>query len=160
MARRRNRQLLESDRFQASVISLLRLVHADWNEWEQDWLLDEARRPNDYIYSERERVILNRLIACATTFTHYSEWSVREMLDAAYPYRKDVDEDDESFLEQLHHWRVTALKVRQINRLANLCRVTEFLPHDQAVSDVMRNTRAQNFSETTGNENYESNRVD
>jgi hypothetical protein len=53
MARRRSRQLLESDRFQASVISLLRVAHADWNEWEQDWLLDEARRPNDYIYSER-----------------------------------------------------------------------------------------------------------
>jgi hypothetical protein len=152
MAKRRSRKLLEADRFQARVISLLRVAHADWNEWEQDWLLDEARRPDDYIYSEKERVILNRLIACATTFTHYSEWSVWEMLDVAYPYRKDLDEDDEAFLEQLRNWRVTDLKVRQISRLARLCRLAEFLPRDEIVADVMRATRGQDFSEPDGNE--------
>jgi hypothetical protein len=150
MAKRRSRKLLEADRFQARVISLLRITHADWNEWEQDWLFDEARRPNDYIYSEKERVILNRLIACATTFTHYSEWSVWEMLDVAYPYRKDLDEDDEAFLEQLRNGRVCDLKVRQINRLANLCRLTEFLPRDEVVADVIRATRGQDLSEPVG----------
>jgi hypothetical protein len=153
MAKRRNRKLLEADRFQARVISLLRVAHADWNDWEQDWLLDEARRPDDYIYSEKERVILNRLIACATTFTHYSEWSVREMLDVAYPYRKDVDEDDdEAFLEQLSRWGATHLKVRQINRLASLCRITESLPRDEIVQGVMRVTRTQDLSEPVNNE--------
>ncbi len=152
MAKRRSRKLLEADRFQARVISLLCVAHADWNEWEQDWLLDEARRPDDYIYSEKERVILNRLIACATTFTHYSEWSVREMLDVAYPYRKDLDEDDETFLEQLDDWRATDLKVRQINRLASLCRLTEFLPRDEIVAEVTRDTRKQDLSEPGGNE--------
>ena len=38
---------------------------------------DEAQRPNDYIYSDKERAILNQLIACSTTFTHYSECSVQ-----------------------------------------------------------------------------------
>jgi hypothetical protein len=158
MAKRRSRKLLEADRFQAHVISLLRVAHADWNEWEQDWLLDEAQRPDDYIYSEKERVILNQLIACATTFTLYSEWSVREMLDVAYPYRKDVDEDDEAFLKQLHGWCATDLKVRQISRLASLCRLTELLPRDEIVADVMRATRKQDFSEPGGDGNYESNR--
>ena len=44
MAKRRSRKLLAADQFQARVILLLRVAHADWNEWEQDWLLDEARR--------------------------------------------------------------------------------------------------------------------
>jgi hypothetical protein len=156
MAKRRSRKLLEADRFQARAISLLRVARADWNEWEQDWLLDEARRPSDYIYSEKERVILNQLIACATTFTHYSEWSVREMHDVAYPYRKDLDEDDEAFLEKLFDWRATDLKVRQISRLASLCRQTELLPRDEIVADVMRATRRQDFSEPVGYENHES----
>ncbi len=58
------------------VISLLRIRHPDWNDWEYDWLVDEARRPDDYIYTERERGVLKRLIASSTTFTHYSEHSV------------------------------------------------------------------------------------
>jgi hypothetical protein len=152
MAKRRSRKLSEADQFQSRVISLLRVAHADWNEWEQDWLLDEARRPDGYVYSEKERVILNQLIACASTFAHYSEWSIQEMLDVAYPYRKDLDEDDEAFLEQLHDRRATDLKVRQISRLARLCRLTEFLPRDEIVADVMRAARGQDFSEPDGNE--------
>jgi hypothetical protein len=158
MAKRRSRKLLEADRFQARVISLIRVAHADWNEWEQDWLQDEAQRPDDYIYSEKERVILNQLIASAMTFVQYSGWSVREMLDVAYPYRKDLDEDDEIFLVQLYDWRATDLKVRQISRLASLCRFTEFLPRDEIVADVMRATRRQDLSEPVGSESYESNR--
>jgi hypothetical protein len=159
MARRRSRKLLEADRFRARVISLLGVVHADWNEWEQDWLQDEAQRPDDYIYSEKERVILNQLIACATIFTHYSEWSVREMLDVAYPYRGDLDEDDAVYLEQLCSWRATNLKVRQINRLAGFARLTEFLPRDETVADVLRATRKQDSSEPVGNANDQSDRL-
>jgi len=76
------------------------------------------------------------VIALSTTFTHYSEHSVQELLDIAYPYRKDLDEDDEEFLEQIHRWRATDLKVRQISRLANLCRLTEALSRDKTVAPV------------------------
>jgi hypothetical protein len=141
MAKRRSRKLLEADRFRARVVLLLRVAHADWNEWEQDWLQNEAQRPDDTIYSEKERVILDQLLACATTFTQYAEWSVRELLDTAYPYRADLDEDDAAFLERLCRWCATDLKVRQINRLAGLVRLTEFLPRDETVADVMRATR-------------------
>jgi hypothetical protein len=158
MARRRSRKLLDADRFQDRVISLMRTPHADWNEWELDWLHDEARRSDDYIYSDKERVILNQLIACSTTFTHYSGCSVQELLNIAHPYRKDGDEDDEAFLEQLHEWRVSDLKVRQISRLASLCRLTDSLQRDEIVADVMRATRKQDF-EQPGNDNYESNRL-
>jgi hypothetical protein len=79
------------------------------------------------------------------------------MLDVTYPYRKDEDEDDEAFLEQLYGWRATDLKVRQINHLAGLCRLTEFLPRDEIVANVMRATRTQDSSEQPGG-NSESNR--
>jgi hypothetical protein len=158
MAKRRSRKLLEADRFQARVISLMRVPHDDWNEWEQDWLQDEAQRPNDYLYSDKERVILNQLIACSTTFTQYNGCSVQEMLNIAYPYRKDYDEDDEAFLEQLHDWRARDLKVRQISRLASLYRLTDPLQRADMVDDVMRVTRTQNSSEQLGNDSYESNR--
>jgi hypothetical protein len=155
MAKRRSKKLLEADRFRARVISLLRIRHADWNDWEHDWLLDEARRPDDYIYTEKERVVLNRLIATSTTFTHYSEHSVQELLDIAYPYRKDLDEDGEEFLEQIYRWRATDLKVRQISRLASLCCLTEALPHDKTVADVMRATRGDD-TDPFGKEVYET----
>jgi hypothetical protein len=155
MAKRRSKKLVEADRFQARVISLLRIRHADWNDWEYDWLLDEARRPNDYIYTGKERVILNRLIAASTTFTHYSEHSVQELVDIAYPYRKDLDEDAEEFLERIYRWRATDLKVRQISRLASLCRLTEALPRDETVADVIRAARGDG-NDPFGKEDYET----
>jgi hypothetical protein len=106
--------------------------HAYWTEWEEEWLEDEAPRPADYIYTDTERVILDQLIICSMTFTHYSECSIQEMLKSAYAYRKDFDEDDETFLEQVHAWRATDLKLRQISRLANLCRLIEPLERDEA----------------------------
>ena len=121
----------------------------------QEWLQDEAQRPNDYIYSDKERIILNQLIACATTLTHYSECSVQELLNVAYQYRKDLDEDDEAYLEQLHNWRATDLKVRQISRLASICRLTEALQRDEIVAEVMRATRKPESSE---HRSYESSR--
>jgi hypothetical protein len=57
MAKRRSRKLLKADRFRGRVGWLLRIAHSDWNEWEQDWLQDEAQRPDDTIYSEKEHVI-------------------------------------------------------------------------------------------------------
>lgn len=155
MAKRRSRKLFEADRIRARAISLLCIRHADWNDWEHDWLLDEARRPDDYIYTEKERMVLNRLIAASTTFTYYSEHSVREMLDIAYPNRKDSDEDDEEFLEKLYRWRATNLKVRQISRLASLCRLTEALPRDETVADVLRATRGDD-TDPFGKEGYET----
>jgi hypothetical protein len=152
MAKCRSRKLLEADRFRGRVGWLLRIAHSDWNEWEQDWLQDEAQRPDDTIYSEKEHVILAQLIACATTFTHYGEWSVRELVAAAYPYRADLDEDDTALLEQLCRWRATDLKVRQINRLADLVRLTEFVPRDETVAVVLRATRKPHSPEQVRDE--------
>ena len=85
-------------------------------------------------------------------FTSYSEWSIQEMMDVAYSYRKDLDEDGEEFLEQIHLWRATDLKVRQISRLATLCRINEDLPRDMAVAEVMRAARSQDDTEHLDNQ--------
>jgi hypothetical protein len=144
---RRSKKLLEADRFHAQVVSLLGERHTDWNEFDDNWLFGESRRPDDYIYTDRERVILNRLIARATVFTHYSEHSVQELVEIAYRYRKDLDEDGEVFIEKFHRWRATKLRVRQISRLAAIVRLSYALPRDEAVVEVMRATWGQDNAE-------------
>jgi hypothetical protein len=71
---KRSKKLLKADAFRARVMALKSVTHTDWRDWEADWLDDEARRRENYIYTDNERVILNQLIASATTFTHYSGW--------------------------------------------------------------------------------------
>jgi hypothetical protein len=146
--RRRSKKLLEADRFHAQVVSLLGEQHTDWDdEFDHPWLFEEARRPDEYVYTDRERVILNRMIARATVFAHYSEHSVRELIDIAYPYPKDLDEDGEAFIEKLHRWRATKLRVRQIDRLAGIVRLSYLLPRDKEVAEVMRAAWGQDETE-------------
>jgi hypothetical protein len=67
--------------------------------------------------------------------------AIQEMLKMLYLHCKDLDEDSEEFVEKLHAWRATELKVRQVSRLASLCRLFESLERDETVEDVMRETR-------------------
>jgi hypothetical protein len=135
---RRSKKLQEADRFRAQVMTLINEPRTDWSDWEYDWLQSEARRPEDYVYTERERTILNRLIARARVFTHYSEHSVQEMVQIAYRYRADLDEDNEAFVEQVHKSRANWLRVREINRLAGIVRLSYALSYDKDVQAVMR----------------------
>jgi hypothetical protein len=132
MAKRRRRALVEADQFRATAVSLMCISHTDWTEWEEEWLEDEVRRLDDYIYTDTERRILNQLITYSKTFTHYAEYTIQELLKICYPHRADFDEDDEKFLEKLHRWGATDLKLRQVRRLARLCRCFERLELDQA----------------------------
>jgi hypothetical protein len=135
---RRSKRLREADRFRAQVMLLINEPRTDWSDWEYDWLQSEARRPEDYVYTERERTILNRLIARARVFTHYSEHSVQEMVQIAYRYRADLDEDSEAFVQEVHKSGATWLRVREINRLAGIVRLSYALPYDKDVYAVLR----------------------
>jgi hypothetical protein len=123
MARRRRRELIKADEFHAKVVVLLRTRHADWSEWEETFLLDNAQRPKDFIYSDAQWIVLNRLIPCSESFTHYGDYSVQELLNIAYRFRFDLDEDGQEFLETLHRWRAVDLKRRQLKRLAGIARM-------------------------------------
>jgi len=120
-----------ADKFRATVHSLIRTRHADWNDWEWDWLYDEARRAPDYIYTEKEQKVLDRLVVYARSFADYAGHSIPELIAIAHKHRCDLDEDGQGFVEMLHGWGAVALKRRQIIRLARICRRTEKIGRDQ-----------------------------
>jgi hypothetical protein len=123
MAKRKTRTQIESEQFHAIVVELLRVRHADWNDWEHDeWLLDQAQRPVDYEYSEKQWTLLKRLVARTKTFTQYSGYTVLELVSIVYPARLDLDEPNQEFLEKVYRWNAKDLKVRQIALLAGICR--------------------------------------
>ena len=47
-----------------------------------------------------------------------------------YSFRHDVAEEDQEFLEKIHAWGATELKIRQVRRLVQLCRMFEKLDAD------------------------------
>jgi hypothetical protein len=124
--RRQTPELIKAHLFHATVVTLLQTRHADWSDWEETFLLDNAQRPAEYIYSEAQWAVLNRLNAYTKSFTHYNGYNVEELLAIAYPARFDLDEDAEEFLEMLARWKPTDLKRRQIRRLAGIAR--QFVP--------------------------------
>lgn len=139
---KRSKKLLEADKFRATV-QQLRSFGDIFREWEADWLDSEAARRDDYVYTDKERIILNQILAAAKPFEGYNGWSVMDLLRIVYRYRADLDEDNEEFVE--HHWRLQPkmLPVRQLCRLVGLARMTELIGRDEEVDLVMRETRAK-----------------
>jgi hypothetical protein len=131
MAKRQRDELVKADEFHAKVANLLRTRRSDWSEWEETFLLDNAQRPNDFIYSEAQWSVLNRLIGCSKSYTQYSDYTVPELLAIAYPTRFDLDEDAQEFLETVARWKATDLKRRQIRRLAGLARLFATIGQDE-----------------------------
>src|SRR5262249_33066354 len=140
---KRSQKLLEADEFRARVQRLRAMPDVDWNDWEADWLDKEAARDDDYIYTDKERAILNQLIASATSFDGYNGWSVPELLRTAHRYIADLDEDSEAFVERHYRRHPSSLKVRQISRLAGICRLMEDVGHDEEVARVLREVRGR-----------------
>jgi hypothetical protein len=131
MAKRRpSAELIKAFEFHAKVVDLLRTRHSDWSEWEETFLLDNAQRPGDFIYSEAQWAVLNRLASYSRSFTQYNGYTVQELLGIAYRFRYDLDEDAQEFLEKLDRWKAIDLKCRQIRWLAGLARMFEPIGRD------------------------------
>jgi hypothetical protein len=143
VAKRKTRAQIESEQFHAIVVELLRVRHADWDEWEHDeWLLDQAQRPADYEYSDKQWAFLKRLVARTKTFTQYAGYTVPDLVAIVYPPRLDLDESSQEFVERIHRWKARDLKVRQIRLLAGLCRIFEDIPRDPDVEAAAKQTFA------------------
>jgi hypothetical protein len=140
---KRGKKLRQADAFRARVQQLRALSDADWNDWEADWLDKEAARYDDYIYTDKERVILNQLVASATVFEGYNGCSVPELLEIVYRHRADLDDDSEAFIERHYRRGPRTLRVRQINRLAAICRLTDDIGRDEEVDRVLREVRGK-----------------
>jgi len=121
--RRPSAELLKAFEFHAKAVDLLRTRHSDWSEWEETFLRDNAQRPGDFIYSEAQWAVLNRLTSYSQSFTQYNGYTVQELLGVAYRFRYDLDEDAQEFLEKLDRWKAIDLKRRQIRWLAGVARM-------------------------------------
>src|SRR4051812_7326076 len=131
MAKRRpSAELIKAFEFHAKVVDLLRTRHSDWSEWEETFLLDNAQRPADFIYSEAQWAVLNRLTSYSQSFMQYNGYTVRELLGIVYRFRCDLDEDSQEFLEKLDGWTPSDLKRRQIRWLAGCARMFEPIGRD------------------------------
>jgi hypothetical protein len=147
--RRRRRELVEADRYHALAVSLLRVRHSDWweREWEETFLLDQVQRPDDYVYSDAQQAKLKQLNHFSRSFTGYAGHSVQELLRVAYSWRHDFDDDeDQDWVETLFGWGATDLKMRQISRLANMCRMYEPIGRDALTDAAMDEFRADDHA--------------
>jgi hypothetical protein len=137
---KRSRKLIESDRFREIVHALVRRLDVDWKPYEENFLHTQVRRSDDYIFSDDQRKILNRLVAAATTFSQYSEFSVRELFEMTYPHRAELHESDEEFLTRHFFAGTKTLPVRELRYLAGLYRHRESLQTDEQVEEVFQQT--------------------
>jgi len=131
-----------ADEFRSTVAKLLQ-SNTEWSVWEENWLVSESRRSTDYIFTEKEQAVLDRMrIAASGPYTSYGDYTVAELIAIAYPWRFDLDEEGESFLETLHKTAPTGLTMRPLRRLVGICRAFEGLdlPHD---IDPPEDVRAQ-----------------
>ena len=121
--RARNR----ADEFRSTVAELLQ-SGVIWTAWEENWLVSESQRRSDYIFSEKEHAVLDRLRDTASgPFAGYGDYTVSELIAIAYPWRCDLDEDGEEFLETLHEKMPAGLRKRPLRRLVGICRSFEGL---------------------------------
>jgi hypothetical protein len=150
--KRRSKKLLEADKFRATVMALRLRTDVDWKLYEDNFIETQVRRLDDYIFSDDQRKVLNRLIAAATLFSSYSEYSVIELIKMAYPFRFEHSLlEDELFLEYHYKIGTTALSVRLVRYLASLYRRREPLQRDEEVEAVFRET----WTEDTTLQDYE-----
>jgi hypothetical protein len=139
---KRSKKLQEADKFRATV-NRLRSLGEIFRDWEGDWLDSEAKRRDDYIYTDKERVVLNRIVAAARSFEGYGEYSVAELVRIAYRYKADLDPSGEEFVDRLCRTSTRSLPVRQLCRLVSIARMSEDTPWDEEVEIAMAETRAR-----------------
>jgi hypothetical protein len=139
---RPSKRLEEADKFRATVHRLQSLGDI-FRDWEADWLDSEAARGDGYVYTDKERVILNQIVAAARGFEGYNGWSIAELVPLAYRCRADLDFDGEKFVERLYRERPRFLPVRRLCRLVNIVRMSEDVGIDEEVERAMAELRAK-----------------
>jgi hypothetical protein len=148
MGKRRGRKLRDADKFHALAVSLLCVRHSDWweREWEETFLLDQVQRPDDYVYSENQQAKLKQLLFLSRSFTEYAGNTIPELLAIAFARCRDLDDEDEQWVETLRGWRATDLKIRQISRLAGICRMYEPIGRDALTDGALDELRPDDYT--------------
>jgi hypothetical protein len=97
---------------------LLELPHADWNDWEIDFLQHMARRKGPDPITTRQSEKLVELRDDAEYYCSVHGFSVQALLKNCWVARDDLDsEDDRKFIEQLKETSISCVKRRQLRKL-------------------------------------------
>jgi len=116
-----------ADQFRCRAAEMLK--DPDWlDEGVRYWLQKQLRRQDGYVYSENEHAALARIVAASTLFQGWDGCSVGELLNAAYRYKADGNDDDERVLDEFVARNVTQLRLGEMGHLVNFCRNVAGVP--------------------------------
>jgi hypothetical protein len=97
---------------------LLELPHADWNDWEIDFLQHMVRRKGSEPITTRQGEKLLELRDDAEYYSSVHGFSVQSLIENCCLARDELDsEDNRKFIEQLKETSVSCLKRRQLRKL-------------------------------------------
>jgi hypothetical protein len=97
---------------------LLDLPHADWNDWEIDFLQHMARHKGPDPITTRQGEKLLELRDDAEYYSSVRGFSVQSLIKNCWVARDDLDsEDDRKFIEQLKETSYSCIKRRQLRKL-------------------------------------------
>jgi hypothetical protein len=97
---------------------LLELPHADWNDWEIDFLQHMARRKGHDPITTRQGEKLLELRDDAEYCSSVRGFSVQSVIKNCWLARADLDsEADRKFIEQLEETNCLSVKRRQLRKL-------------------------------------------
>src|SRR6266446_6801654 len=97
---------------------LLDLPHADWNDWEIDFLQHMARRKGPDPVTTRQGEKLLEIRNDAEYYSSVRGFSVQSLIKNCWLARHDLDsEDDRKFIERLKEPSYSCVKRRQLRKL-------------------------------------------
>ena len=97
---------------------LLDLPHADWNDWEIDFLQHMARHKGPDPITTRQGEKLLELRDDAEYYSSVRGFSVQSLIKNCWVARDDLDsEDDRKFIEQLKETSYSCIKRRRLRKL-------------------------------------------
>ena len=97
---------------------LLNLPHADWNDWEIDFLQHMSRHKGPDPITTRQGEKLLELRDDAEYYSAVRGFSVQCLIENCWLARDDLDsEDDRRFIQQLKETRYSSIKRRHLRKL-------------------------------------------
>src|SRR5262249_30105861 len=114
----------EIDRVRKDVVAirslakrLLDLPHADWNDWELDFLQHMVRRRSEPITTRQGEKLLE-LRGDAEYYSSVHGFCVQSLIERCWLARDDLkSEDNRKFIEQLKETDISCVKRRQLRKL-------------------------------------------
>jgi hypothetical protein len=92
------------------------------SDWFIDWAESELRRDRFYVYTDKERAVLDRQLSRLRPVSSFGDCAISELISMAATYRADCDEDDDELLSTLLREKPSEVPLSLALRLVNICR--------------------------------------